>query len=189
MFDDPLQEVIVDGSVLAVDGVVYDNMTVKIRGGSYSRINFNKQGLSFDMPAGVDLDRPDIVPHPIDEFALGAERGWTYGRQLSSWTMVEEAGFPPVPAAHVRVQRNGEFYGVFRFSEKLDGTWRDVNGIDGGFYKAEGPGFSDPEIGFDKKQPDDGDNQPVIDFTAELDEPPSSSKRITCTAISIFPTP
>ena len=90
MFDDPVQEVTVEGSVLAVDGVVYDNMTVKIRGGNYARVTHDKQGLSFDMPAGVDLNRPDMVPYPIDEFALIAERGWTFGRQFSAWEIFYE---------------------------------------------------------------------------------------------------
>ena len=75
MFDDPTQEVTVSGSVLAVDGVVYDNMDVNIRGGSYARQTHDKQGLSFDMPSGVELDRPDMVPYPIDEFAFVSERG------------------------------------------------------------------------------------------------------------------
>ena len=137
MFDDPtIRDIYVEGSVLAIDGIVYDNMTVKIRGGGFARSQYDKQGLSFDMPGGVDLDRPDMVPYPIDEFALSAERGIFYGRTDSSWTLFEEAGFPAVPGQHVRLQRNGEFDGIYRFGEKLDGTWRDANDIDGGFYKA-----------------------------------------------------
>ena len=130
MFDDPtIRDIYVEGSVLAIDGIVYDNMTVKIRGGGFARSQYDKQGLSFDMPGGVDLDRPDMVPYPIDEFALSAERGIFYGRTDSSWTLFEEAGFPAVPGQHVRLQRNGEFDGIYRFGEKLDGTWRDANDL------------------------------------------------------------
>ncbi len=175
MFDDPLQEISVPGSVLAIDGVVYDNVEVNIRGGSYARINHDKQGLSFDMPSGVTVNRPDMVPYPIDEFALVAERGWTFGRPFMGWEAFYAAGFPTVHSQHVRVQRNGEFYGVFRFSEKLDGEWRDANGIDGDFYKAVPPGFDPTGTGFEKKQ-GDGGNQPVIDLNAELSKSASAAK-------------
>ena len=122
--------------MLAIDGVVYDNMEVKIRGGNFARDNRNKQALSFDFASGVDADVPQLVPHEIDEFALSAEWGNLFDRTFAAWEVFDDAGFAPVPAEHVRVQRNGEFYGLFRFTEKLDGTWRDENGIDGEFYKA-----------------------------------------------------
>ena len=176
MFDFKLDEVYVEGSVLAIDGVVYDNMTVKIRGGNYARVNFDKQGLSFDFAGGVSASRPDMVPYPFDEFALSAERGWTWGRTNSAWTMYYAAGFPTVSAQHVRVQRNGEFYGIFRFSEKLDGNWRDAAGIDGDFYKVVSPGFNNPATGFEKKGGDETDLASVTAFSAALNGSASSSK-------------
>lgn len=176
MFDDKLSENIVFGSVLAIDGVVYDNMEVKIRGGNYARINFLKQGLSFDFAPGVVMFNGDFVPHAIDEFALGAERGWTYGRQLSSWTLSDEMGFAPVPAAHVQVRKNGDFYGVFRFSEKLDGTWRTVNGIQGEFYKVVSPGFGNAATGFEKKQPGDNDLTNITNFVNAINAPSAAAK-------------
>ena len=176
MFDDPTDRtVIIEGSVLAIDGVVYDNMEVKIRGGDFARENRNKQGLSFDFASGVDADLPQLVPHVIDEFALSAEWGSNFPQTYVAWEMFDEAGFAPVPGEHVRVQRNGEFYGLFRFTEKLDGTWRDENGIDGEFYKATGRGFEAPRD-FEKKQPDDNDFTNINALAAGLFDPPSAAK-------------
>ena len=176
MFDDPtIRDIYVHGSVLAIDGVVYDNMTVKIRGGGFARSSRNKQGISFDFASGVDALVPQLVPHEIDEFALSAEWGSFFDRTFASWELFDEAGFAPVHGEHVRVQRNGEFYGLFRFTEKLDGTWRDQNDIDGEFYKANRGGFSNP-TDFDKSQPDDDDFSNLIALADELFEPPSSSK-------------
>ena len=176
MFDDPtIRDIYVHGSVLAIDGVVYDNMTVKIRGGGFARSSRNKQGISFDFASGVDAFVPQLVPHEIDEFALSAEWGSFFDRTFASWELFDEAGFAPVHGEHVRVQRNGEFYGLFRFTEKLDGTWRDQNDIDGEFYKANRGGFSNPSD-FDKNQPDDDDFSNLFALADELFEPPSSSK-------------
>ena len=176
MFDDPLvRDLYVYGSVLAIDGVVYDNMTVKIRGGNFAREFKDKQGLSFDFASGVDADLPQLVPHAIDEFALSAEWGNLFDRTYAAWEVFDEAGFPPVPGEHVRVQRNGEYYGIFRFTEKLDGTWRDENDIDGEFYKAVGQGFNLP-ANFEKKQPDDDDRTNINAISNGLQDPPSAAK-------------
>ena len=170
----------VQGSVLAIDGVVYDNMRVNVRGGDFARENFEKQGLSFDFPSGLNVLNEELVPYEIDEFALIAERGWTYNRAFTAWNLFYDAGFPVVHAQHVRVQRNGDYYGIFRFSEKLDGEWRDANDIDGDFFKAESPGFDDPfipeddERGFDQNQGDDFSG--LIELSSVLRQGPSQSK-------------
>ena len=175
MFDDPTdRSVEISGSVLAIDGVVYDNMDTSIRGGNFSRENHDKQGLNFDFAAGVDVLNPDLVPYAIDEFALTAERGWTFGRQFASWQTYEAAGFPTVHSQHVRVQRNGDFYGLFRFTEKLDGTWRGENDIDGDFYQLSVPGFAASGAGFEKRT--DDNIQPAIDLYSQVAAAPSSAK-------------
>ena len=179
MFDDPTQDVTVFGSVLAVDGVVYDNMEVSIRGGTFARANLDKQGIGFDFAPGVDFDNPELAPYPIDEFALIAERGFTWLRDVTAWQVYYDAGFPEVHAQHVRMQLNGDFYGVFRFSEKLDGTWRDENDFDGSFYKADDGAFNNPATGFKKRQPDDDDLQPILDLATFLETAPSAAKTDT----------
>lgn len=145
-------------AVLAYDGIVYDNVRVEIRGGTHARRTSPKQSLNFDMPSGVDFVAPEWLDYPIDEFALVSEWADDYfGRAESAWWLFEEAGSPRVHSFGVRLQRNGEFHGAFRFQEKLDGTWRKQTGHDSGeFYKAENAGWQAPN-GFDKKTPDDGD--------------------------------
>ena len=74
MLDDPVQEVIIiTGSVLAIDGVVYDSMKVKIRGDGHA---LDQQGLSFDFAAGVEVLVSDVAGGPLDDFALSSEPGW-----------------------------------------------------------------------------------------------------------------
>lgn len=174
MFDNPLEEIYANGSVMVINGEVFDNIDIKIRGGNYSRENSDKLALSVDLPSGVTLDDPNLVPYPVDEFALGNELGWTYGRQHAGWSLYEDAGFPTVNAQHVRVQRNGEFYGIYRLSEKLDNRWREAAGITGDFYKGAGGGFHTP-TGFEKKQPDD-DLSPIISLADVLNSPSSNQK-------------
>ena len=89
----PHQEVVITGSVLAIDGVVYDNMEVKIRGGGHARNNLDKQGLSFDFASGVEALVPDVAGYPFDEFALSSERGWHFGRQLRE-ALLARRGLP-----------------------------------------------------------------------------------------------
>lgn len=169
MFDDPLADVTVSGSVLAINGVVYDNVDTSIRGGTFARTFRDKQGISIDLPSGVTMSDGALVPYAIDEFALGVTRGVDLPLFVdSAWTIMEAAGFPVVHSEDVRVQRNGEFYGIYRFSEKLDGTWRSENNIDGEFWKVVLPGFNDPTTGFDQKQPDTLDQQPILDLVAVL---------------------
>ncbi len=175
MFDNPFDEIYVSGSVMVVNGVVYDNIDVKIRGGVHSREINDKLALSVDLPSGVTMNDPNLVPYPVDEFALSSEVGWTYGRQLAAWSLYESAGFPAVHDQHVRVQRNGEFYGIYRLTEKLDNRWRDGAGITGDFYKGANGSFHNSTDGFEKKQGDD-DYTPIRDLGEVLFEPSSPAK-------------
>ena len=86
MLDDPAQEVIViTGSVLTIDGVMYDSRKVKIRGDGRAWHNLDQQGLSFDFASGVEVLVPDVSGGPLDDFALRSERGWR--QKMSNWLL------------------------------------------------------------------------------------------------------
>lgn len=127
--------------VLAYDGAVFDNTLAKVRGGG-SRFR-QKLGMGFDLPKGYKVNIPEILPYPIDEFALVEEWGGrSRGFASTGWWLYEQAGFPTVHTAFVRLERNGNFDAVYLFQEKMDGGWRDVNNLDSGsLYKAKAGGL------------------------------------------------
>ena len=153
---------------------------VQVRGGDYARLNHPKQSFTVEMPEGYLLDAPSLFNYPVDEFALQAEYSDpSMARAHAAWYVFEHEGSVPVPSNFVYVERNGSFFGLYRMSEKLDGTWRDHNGLsNSNFYKADGgwkrfPGF-DP-TGFDQKEGDPED--PILDEVRTLLAlPPSPSK-------------
>ena len=175
--DHRLDDVEVPG-VLAHDGVVYDEVTFRIRGGSRSR-GYPKPSYKVEMPSGHDLVAPGFLSGPVDEFNLQSEyKDITKGRAHTGWVAFDEAGFPPLAQTFIRMEQNRDFYGIYRFQQTYDGTWRDQEGFDtGSFYKADGASWEYPGGGgFDKKEPDDGDKTEIVQFAAVLDDPPSAAK-------------
>lgn len=168
-------------AVIALDGTVFDGAMVQVRGGNYSRFNHPKLSFNVEMPDGYLLDAPSLFSYPVDEFALQAEyNDASMARAHGAWYVFEDQGAIPVPSTFVHVERNGDFFGLYRLSEKLDGTWREQNGFgDFNFYKADGgwekhPGF-DP-TGFDQKEGDPAD--PILDEVRDLLAQPFSSQKI-----------
>ena len=145
-------------AVVAYGGEVIDNATVRVRGGDFSRENFIKKSLKFELPDGYTIDIGSEGSYGIDEFGIQADFGdWTVTTPDQSWDVFNAETESFVSSFFVRAETNGEFYGVFRFQELYDGTWRDANGFgDSEFYKAELGGFGGI-ADFDKKSPDDGD--------------------------------
>ena len=177
MIEDTLNRDISVRSVLAYDGVVYDNVATEIRGGNYARRNSPKQSFNFDMPSGHDFVAPGLLAYPVDEFAMQAEYGDDlFGRAETSWWFFEQAGFPHVHSFGVRLQQNGDFFGAYRFQEKLDGTWRSETGYDTGeFYKADLGGFQS-QNGFDRKVPDGDDPTHTNTVATGIDQQSRSAR-------------
>ena len=146
--------------VIVWDGEVYDNATVRVRGGDYSRANFAKKSLKFEMPDGYTLDFG--TGYGVDEFGVNADFGdWTFASTTISWDVWNNESKSQTQSFAMRVENNGQFHGVFRFQELYDGAWRDANGhSDDQFFKADAGGFGDTAQ-FDKKDPDDGDDSPI----------------------------
>jgi chitodextrinase len=163
--------------VLAHDGVVYDGVTFRIRGGSRSRSQ-PKPNFKIEMPSGHDFVAPGFLLGPVDEFVIQSEyKDITKGRAHTGWVAFDEAGFPLLEQFFVRMEQNRDFYGIYRFQQTYDGTWRDREGFDtGSLYKADGASWESPATRFDKKTPDDGDNAEIVQLAAVLDNSPSSAK-------------
>jgi len=157
--------------VLAANGVVYDNVTFRIRGGSGTRSQ-PKVPFQVEMPNGHLFSHPELA-NPVDQFNLQAEthKDRTRSRAWLGWMQWEAAGHPKVDQFWVRLERNRNFEGLYRFSETLDGDWRRREGFnDGSFYKAAG------SSGFEKESPKDGGTSEVDRFWDRLADSSSSAK-------------
>ncbi len=178
-FDDMITNHLLDNkefpATIAYDGVVYDNVTVRPRGGEYRRTNFPKQSFEVEFPKGHDFIAPALFPYPVDQFAMGSQFGdWTMGREHASWSIFNAETGRPVNSAQIYVAQNGYFYGVYRISEKLDGEWREAVGLDGGaFYKANGLGGFAHAEGWEVKTPKDGTATDINAFGVRLRNDPA----------------
>ena len=127
-------------AVLAFDGQVWDNVRIRVRGGS-SR-DFPKKNWKFEMPQGHDFEAASLIPNAVDEFDLQASYSdKSHLRETLAFETFEEAGVASPHAFPVRLHRNGGFFGLYTWVEHPDSNWEDRVGLDtdGARYKA-GPG-------------------------------------------------
>ncbi|MGI9596874.1 MAG: hypothetical protein ACR2QK_11980, partial [Acidimicrobiales bacterium] len=163
-------------AVIAYRGEVYDGVQVQVRGGDWARDNtrsrastsrcqmaFCSTHLTCSTIRSTSLQcRPNGSTKP----RVGPTHRGSYSRNRVS---------RPFRLHFASVDRNGEFYGLYRVSEKLDVRWRDSHGwSDANFFKATG-GWT-AEDGFDRKEGDDSDTT-LDEVRAVLDRP-----RVTRTA-------
>lgn len=162
-------------AVVAYGDQVIDNAQVRVRGNT-SR-TFAKKGFKFELPDGYLLNLDPWANTPVDEFGIVADWPDDTGTSAQiAWEVFNAETDSPTSSFFTRVEQNGDFYGVFRFQELYDGTWRTANGFDDGeFYQAEeGAWFRDD--GFDKKDPDDGDLTNILAAREILESDPSAEK-------------
>ncbi len=165
-------------AVIAFGNQVFDNATVRVRGGDFSRANYPKKSLKFELPSGYGIDIGTEGSYLIDEFGMNADFGdWSVVTPDVSWDVFNAETNSFTSSFFMRVQRNGNFHGVFRFQELYDGAWREANGFNGSdeFYQAEGTGFGS-SLGFDKEAPDDGNFTSLASLNDVLNSPASAAK-------------
>ena len=164
-------------AVLVYDGNVYDNIGLRLRGGNRSR-QWPKPNFKIEFPSGHDFTEADLLVTPVDEFNLQAEyKDRSRGRAHLSWRVMEEAGFPMVQSVPVRLQQNGEFFGIYRINEAYDGDWRTREGYNtGAFWKADGAAWENPIKNMDKKTREAEGNQEILDFRNVLIGTPNQNK-------------
>jgi len=169
-------------AVVAFDGQVWTDVMVRRAG--FTSLQADKANLRLDFPTGHPFDA-GFATGPVDVVTLDA--GNTNRDQLIeslSWTLAEQAGFAPIQNQHVRVHRDGSFYGLHLMREEQDGDWRGRYNFDrGSFYKAEPPanlysvpsnGTGPANFGFrghlSKKEGLDQSDQAISDFRGCLDQ-------------------
>lgn len=125
-------------AVFAYNGVVYDNVRVRVRGQS-SR-SWPKNHWKFFLPQGHDFYAPDLIALPVDQFNLQCNYSdKSYVREILSYETFRDAGHASNQIFHVRLQQNGQFYGLYNFLESMDDDYITRNQLDpnAAWYKAD----------------------------------------------------
>jgi len=116
--------------VFAYDGLVFDNSRIRMKG-QQSRFN-SKHKWKIILPAGHEWDEPRFFGAPADELALNAmSTDKSYVREILTSDLVGMIDGWQQRANPVRVQRNGEFQGVYVLTEQPDKSWRSLQGLSG----------------------------------------------------------
>ena len=118
------------------DGVLYDNVFVRPRGGLSAR-SWPKKSYKFDFNKGYYFRfLPDEAP--VEEFNLTSTYSdKSYIRQILAWETYRDAGVTGSIGFPVRVQQNGAFHSVGIFVEQPDKRYLERQGLDpdGALYK------------------------------------------------------
>lgn len=161
-------------AVFYYDGVLYDGVRVRIKGDS-SR-TFLKNHWKFKFPRGHDFDIPGVLRGPVDQFNL--QSSWadkSFMRDLLGYETLKAAGMPYNTAFHVRLQQNGQFYGLYTFVQDMDGEYLDQNGFgDGAWYEcgadAQPLGLGDIEQYYEKVTRENEPYDDLVALFAAIDE-------------------
>ena len=119
------------------DGEFYDNAEIRVRGESAR--SWPKKHWKFRLPQGHNLKAPGLLENDVDIFNL--QSGYadkTLMREALAWETFVDAGVPSSQTFHLRVEMNGDFYGLYLFMEDSDADWLRRNDlkVSGSRYKA-----------------------------------------------------
>ncbi|HKX60969.1 MAG TPA: lamin tail domain-containing protein, partial [Verrucomicrobiae bacterium] len=118
------------------DGEFYDNVAVNLHGQTTAFV-FGKRSMDIDMNRGYTF-RWKEGEAPINDFVLLTPiADKAYVRQIMAYETFAKAGVPTHFAFFVRVEQNGQFFGIFDLVEKGDDNFLERNGLDplGALYK------------------------------------------------------
>ncbi|MFZ9540323.1 MAG: CotH kinase family protein [Ilumatobacteraceae bacterium] len=125
-------------AVFVVNGQIMDNVTIRIKG-NQARSN-KKRKWKVMLPAGHQWDMDGLLDEPVDEFdLLPAATDKSYSREILTSDMQALSGGVFQQVFPVRLEKNGEFFGLYMYGESSDADWRDKIGLsaDSLVYKAE----------------------------------------------------
>ena len=117
--------------VIVLGDNIYDNSLIRIKG-EYSR-QFTKKSYKVKLPSGYKIDIPGGSSRQESEFHMNAEfHTGTMGHTLGAWWAIEESGIPVPDIIVTRMYKNGEYEGLYTYSEKYEKAWRDEYGYNDG---------------------------------------------------------
>jgi hypothetical protein len=154
-------------AALFYDGMFYDNVFVRVRGGSSTRLV--KKSYKFDFNPGYHFRFATDTPL-VSEINVNT----TYTnkdtiRQALAFDTYAAAGVAGSVAFPIRVQRNGSFFSVAMFVEQPDEDLLRREGLDpeGALYKMYNT-FTSGTSRVEKKTRLDEDNSDLVDFIAQV---------------------
>ncbi len=116
-------------AILYYNGVLYDNIQARIRGGA-SR-GWAKPNWRFELPQGHDFFHPELVDLPVDQlWMMSSYSDKSYLRQKLCYEALRDGGAPYSRTEFVRLHRNGSFFGLFTYVEAQDDDYVERNGLD-----------------------------------------------------------
>ena len=150
------------------DGEFYDNLFVRIRGGTAA--SWPKHHYRFEFNEGLSFRYAPDQPR-VDQFNLNSTYSdKAYLRAVLAWETYRDAGVPYCASFPMRVQQNGAFFSVALFLETVDKDYLRRQGMDpqGARYKlaSDMAGASFNAGPFEKPYPLDGnksDLQALVD--------------------------
>lgn len=114
-------------AVLAFDGEVFDNVTLRVKG-NQARTN-RKRKWKVMLPAGHEWNAGGLLTAPVDQFDLmPAATDASFSREVLVADLQELSGGVAQQVVPLRVERNNEFYGLYLYGESPDAGWRDRQG-------------------------------------------------------------
>ena len=166
-------------AVLFYDGVLYDGVETRIRG--QTARDWPKPPWKFFMPQGHDFQAPNLILNSVDTFNIQSSYAdKSYVREILGWDSFEEAGMPAGQAFPIRVEQNGQFFGLFTFLEAPDSDFivRNRLSTTGARYKAFDrlrlrQTIEDVEASYEKKSRLDEDHTDIWDFIIAINQPAS----------------
>jgi len=178
-FDKVLEHRLTDETEPAVfyyNGKLYDRVQIRVRGGSARR--WPKVHWKFIFPIGHPFEAPDFLESSVDRFNLQSSYGdKTFLREVLSYESFADAGVPSCISFPVRLQRNGEFFGLYVFLEQPDEGWLKRMGLpeNGVLYKAFGQAVlpdsaSDLPDDYEKKTREEESYQDLFEFLTGINQ-------------------
>ncbi len=123
--------------VIVYNGRLWDAVQVRVRG--QSQRFWPKLSWKLFFPQGHDFEAPDLLEHAVDTIDLPAcYADKTYTREYLAWTTWGQIGGLTQSIFPVRLEQNGQFFGLYMFLEAPDSDWVVRSRLDpsGARYKA-----------------------------------------------------
>jgi len=165
---------------LFFDGKFYDGVQARVRG--QSARGWPKKHWKYFMPQGHNFTAPGLLENDVDLFDLQSgyiDKSWM--RELMAWETFRDAGAPASQVFHVRLELNGEFFGLYTFLEDPDADWLRRNGLSptASRYKAFNDMRPEPlgQLPQSYEAQGDEDFLDLSDFIAGINDPTASSRR------------
>ena len=115
-------------AVIAYDGEVFDNATIRIKGQNTRELD--KRKWKVVLPVGYRWDMGGTLTEPVNEFALhsmSTDRAMI--NELLTYEVQKLSGGMAQQVVPLRLERNGDFYGLYLYVEQDDGIWRSKYGF------------------------------------------------------------